>query len=149
MAKVAAAKGKGGLAILIAGKPGGPPDEGGAPAPEEGSAEEEAAESPEEEAAETEYPEFDVPEGLDLSDMEAGDEKEVLAVIRKTETGACIVSVEGIDLSGKPSPGGEEPSGEEAAANEAPPAESAPPPSGGGVGAGAAVRARAQGAGLM
>lgn len=143
------AKPKGGLAILIAGKPGGPPEPEGQ-APEEGSAEEEAAESPEEEAAEpSEYPEFDVPEGLDLSDMKVGDEKEVLAVIRKTEDGACVVSVEGIDLSGAPSPGAEEPTGEEAAANEAPPAESAPPPSGGGVGAGADVRARAMGAGLM
>lgn len=139
-----AAKPKGGLAILIAGKGGAPADEG-APASEEGSAEEEAAETPEEEATETEYPDFQVPEGLDLSDMKSGDEKEVLATIRKTDDGAELVSVEGVDLAGKPAPGAEEAEGEGALANEAPPAESAPPPSGGGVG----VRARAVGAGLM
>ena len=111
-----------GLAILIAGKP----------------ADEE--EAPEEETPETyEYPEFTIPEGLDLSDLEAGDEKEVLSVVRKmSEDTACIVSVEGVDLTG------------EAAAP--PPEETLPPPPppAGGLAAGAgAVRNRAAAAGLL
>lgn len=128
---------KDGLAILIAaGKPkgGGPP---------EGSDEEEAAESPEEEAAETQYPEFDVPEGLDLSDMKTGDEKEVLATIRKTDSGACLVKVDGVDLeSGESSPPAEEAAPDESAGIP-------PPPGPPGAGPGAAVAQRAMGAGLM
>lgn len=45
------------------------------------------------------YPEFPAPEGLDVSDLEDGAEKEVLAKIKlKPDGNICIVSVEGIPL---------------------------------------------------
>lgn len=134
-------KPQGGLAILIKGKPAkdtepAPDDTGYA----EGSPEEEAAETPEEEAAE--YPSFAIPEGLDLSDMEPGDEKEVLAMIRKDDEGnATITRIEGVDLAGGPP----EALAEEALAGQEAPAAPSPqtgmPP--------AAIRSRAMGAGLM
>jgi hypothetical protein len=44
---------------------------------------------------------FDVPEGIDLSDIKDGQEKEVVAVIRKEEGGAraILVSINGIALA--------------------------------------------------
>ena len=127
---------KGGLAILIAGKP---TDEEPVEDDYEGedvpTDEIEAEAEPYEEA---EYPEFDIPEGLDLADMEEGDEKEVLAVVRKKAEGsACIVSVDGVDLAG----GG---------AEEVPeaPAEAPPPPTAAPPGP-MDIRGRAMGAGLM
>ena len=57
---------------------------------------------PEEGEAEGAYPEFSIPEGLDLSDMEPGEEKEVLCLIGKTSDGtACIKQVDGVDLAGE------------------------------------------------
>jgi hypothetical protein len=105
------AKPKGGLAVVIGvGKPKGlPADEGfsdeEAPPEEEGAYPEEGAEpAPEEEAegeAEGAYPEFTIPEGLDLSDIEPGEEKEVMCLIGKTSEGqACIKQVDGVDLAG-------------------------------------------------
>jgi hypothetical protein len=114
-------KKKGGLAVVIGvGKTKGPPPEpppGDIPldeedvteAPEEGPPDEEdLAEAPEEggDYAEGSYPEFTVPEGLDLSDLEPGEEKEVLCVIRKkSETEACFTQVDGVDLAGTPTGG--------------------------------------------
>lgn len=44
--------------------------------------------------------EFDVPAGVDLADLKDGEEKEVVAVIRKEDGGAraCLVSINGIAL---------------------------------------------------
>lgn len=43
---------------------------------------------------------FDTPRGLDLTDIKDGEEKEIVAVIRKEEDGkACLVSVNGIKLN--------------------------------------------------
>ena len=116
--------------------------------------EEESQEPAPEEEAEGAYPEFSIPEGLDLSDLEPGEEKEVLCVISKTsDTEACIRQVDGIDLAGA----GQGMSGP-------PPAEPVPPPppAGGGMlgppgmppggmplGPGGPVRRRAAAAGLM
>lgn len=133
------AKPKAGLAILIKGNPTRDTE----PAPEDTDyADEEAAapEALEEEVAE--YPSFAIPEGLDLSDMEPGDEKEVLAMIRKDDEGnATITRIEGVDLAGGPS----EALAEEGFAEEEAPAAPSPqtgmPP--------AAIRSRAMGAGLM
>lgn len=48
----------------------------------------------------SQYIEFTVPEGLDLSGMEDDEEKEVLAVLRKkSDDTACIISVEGIEIA--------------------------------------------------
>lgn len=45
------------------------------------------------------YPEFDIPAGLDLSDIEEGEEKEVLAKIRRKGDGTlCLVEVDGYPL---------------------------------------------------
>jgi hypothetical protein len=136
------AKDKKGFALLIAGKPTkGAADEEyeGEDVPtDEGAPEEEAAETPEYEASE--YPEFEIPEGLDLSDLEEDDEKQVLAVVRKkSETSACIVSVDGVDLAGG-----------EAEEAPAPPVEAPPmPPSGMGGPPGAGIAQRAMRGGLM
>lgn len=47
----------------------------------------------------SEYPEFDLPDGVDLTDLEDGEEKEVVAVVRKKGDGrACVVSINGISL---------------------------------------------------
>lgn len=47
----------------------------------------------------SEYPEFDIPEALNLSDLRDGEEREVLAVVKKKDDGtACIVSVDGVKL---------------------------------------------------
>lgn len=135
-------------ALVVAvgvGKPKGPPPGG----PPEGSEEEEALESPEEEAAEPdarqveegEYPEFDIPDGLDLGDMKEGDEKEVLATIRMTGEGtACVTKIEGIDLAG----GGGPPT-EAEMPNQATPPMPMGPPAGGPPGGGIAQRAAASG----
>ena len=153
------AKKKDGAAIMIAvGKPA-PGDEGEGleeEAPEEEGFPEEEGEGlpPEEEAeaGEGAYPEFSIPEGLDLSDLEPGEEKEVLCLIGKTSDGsACIKQVDGIDLAGEgqgmygPPP--------------APPVPPAPPAGGPPLGGmplegmpmppGAPVRAAARGRGLM
>ena len=105
---MAAKKAKDGLAILIAAgkpKPGdeGEGDEEALPE-EEGAYPEEGAEAelaPEEEESEGAYPEFTIPEGLDLSDIEPGEEKQVLCVIGKTaDDTACIKQVDGVDLGG-------------------------------------------------
>lgn len=46
------------------------------------------------------YIEFSVPDGLDLSGIEEGEEKEILAVIRKkSEDTACLISVDGIEVA--------------------------------------------------
>jgi hypothetical protein len=125
------------------GKGGGPPEIPFGPGPGKApsAAEEEAAESPEEEAAE--YPSFSIPEGLDLSDLKPGDEKQMLCTVRKTDEGnAEIISVDGVDLVG----------GEVEAAGEGeglPPAvPGTPPPPGAGL-TPAGIRGRAMGAGLM
>jgi hypothetical protein len=66
----------------------------------EGEAPEEP-ESKEEEDTEGSCHELDIPEGLDLSDLNPGEEKEVLCVIRKvSDTEACFKQVDGIDLAG-------------------------------------------------
>lgn len=45
------------------------------------------------------YPEFELPEGLDVTDLEEGEEMEVLAKIRKEKDGkACLVELEGFSL---------------------------------------------------
>jgi hypothetical protein len=147
-----AKKAKGGLAILIAGKPAGkdeaddttdypedmgpPPDDTGA-LPEEDTG---VPPEPDYAAAEEEYPEFEVPEGVDLSDMGTGDEKEVLATIRMKEGGmACITKIEGVDIA----------SGAPELPPEAPPEEMPAAPIGGGGGLPPDIGARARGAGLM
>jgi hypothetical protein len=49
------------------------------------------------------YPEFTIPEGLDLADLNPGEEKEVLCVIQKKDDGtACFTQVDGVDLAGTP-----------------------------------------------
>jgi hypothetical protein len=110
-------KKKGGLAVMIGiGKTKGPPpepppgdipldEEDTAEAPEEGPPDEEdLAEAPEEGGDyEGSYPEFTIPEGLDLSDLKPGEEKEVLCVVRKKDDGtACFTQVDGVDLAGTP-----------------------------------------------
>lgn len=49
------------------------------------------------------YIEFPIPAGLDLSGLESGEEKEVLALIRKKGDAACLISVDGVELSTAPS----------------------------------------------
>lgn len=45
------------------------------------------------------YIEFPIPEGLDLAGIEEGEEKEVVAVIRKKgEDAACLISVDGVEI---------------------------------------------------
>ena len=152
---------KDGLLIIAAGKP---KDEGALDEeeafPEEGYPGEGGEElPPEEEGAEGAYPEFSIPEGLDLSDLEPGEEKQVLCVIGKTSDGsACIKQVDGIDLAGEgqgmygpppaapvpppPPPGmGGGPGG--------PPMPSGMPPPGMPLGPGGPVRQRAAARGLM
>jgi hypothetical protein len=130
-------KDKKGFALLVAGKPTkGPPAEEDDYMGEEEPAADVAVDIEAEAPAEPEYPEFDIPEGLDLSDMEDGDEKEVLAVVRKKSDGtACVVSVDGVNLTGAEEVAPELPT-------EAPPGEAMPP-------APVDIRSRAMGAGLM
>lgn len=45
------------------------------------------------------YIEFPIPEGLDLSGLEEGGEKEVVALIRKKGNTACLISVDGVELA--------------------------------------------------
>lgn len=45
------------------------------------------------------YIEFPIPAGLDLTGLEEGEEKEVLALIRKKGGAACLISVDGVELS--------------------------------------------------
>jgi hypothetical protein len=96
------------------------------------------------------YPEFTIPEGLDLSDMEPGEEREVLCVIGKTaDDTACIKQVDGVDLAGE----GQGMYGPPPAASVPPPPPAAmlaaggppmgPPPPGG------PIRGRAAALGLM
>jgi hypothetical protein len=116
-----AEKKKGGLAVVIGvGKTKGPPPEpppGDIPfdtgdeelPPDETDTAAEAdtgAPPPDTEGGDYEegaYPEFTVPEGLDLDDLGPGEEKEVLCVIRKKDDGtACFTQVDGVDLAGTP-----------------------------------------------
>ena len=46
----------------------------------------------------SEYPEFDVPEGMDVVDMEEGEDKEIVAKVRKKGDKLCLVEVNGIEL---------------------------------------------------
>lgn len=48
---------------------------------------------------ESEYPEFDIPEGLDVTELEDGDEQEIVAKVRKKGDRLCLVSVNGIELN--------------------------------------------------
>jgi len=92
-----------GLAVIVGvGKPkGAPPPDDDNPLTDDDELEGEA-EAPGEGYDEGSYPEFTIPEGLDLSDLADGDEKEVLCVIRKTsDTEACIKQVDGVDLAGE------------------------------------------------
>jgi hypothetical protein len=52
-------------------------------------------------AVEPEYPEFAIPAGLDVVDLEEGDEKEIVAKIRKKGDKLCLVEVNGIPLAEK------------------------------------------------
>jgi hypothetical protein len=114
-----AEKKKGGLVVAVGiGKPKGPPPEpppGDLPldeedvteAPEAGPPDEEDLGEAPEEGGDYEkggsYPEFTIPEGLDLGDLEPGEEKEVLCVVRKKDDGtACFTQVDGVDLAGTP-----------------------------------------------
>lgn len=48
------------------------------------------------------YPEFELPVGVDVEDLKEGEEIEVLAKIRKKSDGkACLVEVEGFPLADK------------------------------------------------
>jgi hypothetical protein len=102
------AKPKAGVAVVIGvGKPKEPPADEGADyeeeAPPEGEDLTDTGEelTPPEEEAEGAYPEFTIPEGLDLSDIEPGEEKEVMCLIGKTaDDTACIKQVDGVDLGG-------------------------------------------------
>jgi hypothetical protein len=108
------AKKKDGLTVAIAvGKPKTPPpdddtegdDFAEATPPEDDYLAEEAGKEPpppDEEESEGAYPEFTIPAGLDLSDMEPGEEREVLCIIGKTaDDTACIKQVDGVDLAGE------------------------------------------------
>ena len=44
------------------------------------------------------FPEFPIPEGLDVVDLEDGDEKEVVAKIKKSGDMLMLVSVNGVSL---------------------------------------------------
>ena len=46
----------------------------------------------------SEYPEFPIPEGMDLADLKEGDEKEVVAKVKKKGDSLCLVSVDGVAL---------------------------------------------------
>ena len=100
---------------------------------EEGFPEEEGEELPPAEEEESEggaYPEFSIPEGLDLSDIEPGEEKEVLCLISKTSDGsACIKQVDGVDLAGL-GQGMYGPPPAEPLPEELPPGPGGPPPPG-------------------
>lgn len=52
-------------------------------------------------AVKPEYPEFEVPSGLDVTELEDGDEKEVVAKIKKKGDRLCLVEVNGIPLAEK------------------------------------------------
>ena len=175
------AKKKDGLTVAIAvGKPKAPPEDEGEgfeeeALPEEGYPEEGGEElpAPEEEGeGEGAYPEFTIPAGLDLSDLEPGEEKEVLCILGKTaDDTACIKQVDGVDLAGEglgmygpppaapvpppPPPGMGGPGGPpppEAMLAGGPPMElppGMPPPGLPPVGPGGPVRRRAAARGLM
>jgi hypothetical protein len=111
-----AKKKEGGLAVVIGvgkTKPkGGPPpdDTGGdnlaeATSPQDDYLAENAGQEPpppDQGEGEGAYPEFTIPAGLDLSDMEPGEEKQVLCLIGKTaDDTACIKQVDGVDLAGE------------------------------------------------
>jgi len=45
------------------------------------------------------YPEFAIPDGLDLSGLKDGETKEVLAVIQKKDDGnICVTTIDGVKL---------------------------------------------------
>lgn len=44
------------------------------------------------------YIEFPIPAGLDLAGLGEGEEKEVVALIRKKGDAACLISVDGVEL---------------------------------------------------
>lgn len=45
------------------------------------------------------YPEFAIPDGLDLSGLKDGETKEVLAVIQKKDDGnICVTTIDGVNL---------------------------------------------------
>lgn len=53
------------------------------------------------------YVEFPIPDGLDLAGMEDDTDKEVVAVIRKKDDGtACLISVDGVDVTPSQEPEG-------------------------------------------
>jgi hypothetical protein len=154
-------KKKGGLVVAVGiGKPKGPPppdDEEDILAPDEEDlgTEDLGPEGPpvpeEEEYQEGSYPEFTIPEGLDLSDLDKGEEKQVLCVVRKmSETEACFTQVDGVDLAGTPTGGM---GGPPPAMPPPPPPPMGPggppPPPMGPPGPGSPVRDRAQAMGLM
>ena len=101
-------KKKGGLVVAVGvGKTKGPPpldEEDILPPDEEDLGAEAEAPAPEEEDYEEgSYPEFTIPEGLDLSDLKPGEEKDVLCVVQKKDDGtACFTQVDGVDLAGTP-----------------------------------------------
>jgi hypothetical protein len=108
-----AEKKKGGLVVAVGiGKPKGPPppdDEEDILPPDEMDTETEdlGPEGPpppkEDEYEEGAYPEFTIPEGLDLTDLEPGEEKDVLCRIRMKDDGtACITQVDSVDPAGTP-----------------------------------------------
>jgi len=47
---------------------------------------------------ESEYPEFDVPVGVDVADLREGDEKEIVATVRKKGDRLCLVEINGVAL---------------------------------------------------
>ena len=157
------AKKKDGLTVAIAvGKPKTPPPpddiglddlaEEAPPEEEDYLAENAGEEPPPEEESEGAYPEFTIPAGLDLADMEPGEEKQVLCLISKTgDDTACIKQVDGVDLAGE----GQGMYGPPPAAPVPPPPMGPPPPgmlAGGpamGPPPGGPVRSRAAARGLM
>ena len=124
-----------GLALLMKGKPTKKTkDEDEEVAEDEYAEDEGEALLPEEDIAAATEVTMPIPAGLDLSDIEPGDTKELLTVIRKNDDETMsIIKVEGVDIGG----------GAPEAPSEAPPGESMPPPPMGGIGE------RAMGAGLM
>jgi len=59
-------------------------------------------------------PTFDLPKGVDFTDVKEGDEKEVIAVLRKEADGrVCIVKVNGVSLKDDVEPDDDEDDSEE------------------------------------
>lgn len=88
---------------------------------------------------------FKVPEGVDLADLKDGEEREVVATIRKKPDGmACLVSLEGVPLEGY-----EEEETEEVDEEEEIPEASDEAPSDNMAAAPAGIGGRARSAGLM